>query len=64
MGSLLEVFAEFGQQWGARWMRVNLSNHVWIPQAQYAVYSKTSTEFYVCHEDHVQTQLGWTRNKS
>ena len=43
---------------------VNLSNHVWIPQAQYAVYSKTSTEFYVCHEDHVQTQLGWTRNKS
>ena len=37
---------------------VNLSNHVWIPQAQYAVYSKTSTEFYVCHEDHVQTQFG------
>ena len=43
---------------------VNLSNQVWIPQAQYAVYRNFSTEFHVCHEDHVQTQFGRTKDES
>ena len=37
---------------------VILSNQVWIPQAQHAVYRNFSTEFHVCHEEHVQTQFG------